>query len=362
MKWRDHTKTLFGLLAIFVLFPACDEGGCGRLLSSNKGGVPVMVEHVKSKESSPVTSIVGTLRPNDRADISFPNEVRVQDVFVNVGNTVNKGDALLRLSEDDMNQSLNLARAKKVELEVLIDKNRNIMSGRERSVEEGKIADDEIKRMEKQIASDEASLDRVKAEIEKLTYNLENIIVPSPISGVVVSRNVNTGGVLKAAETLVTIVNVDPIVVSFDLNTKQASDIVVGSEMKVLVNDVPDKSFSAKVTYIGPELQRADNTFEVWATIPNSENILKSGMSATTEISSETSKKTVIIPLTAVQSIASKPFVFKVNKGIAYKTHVVIDAVRNGEVELVQGLGDEDMIVVKGAENLFDGAEVNIWR
>lgn len=359
---RYPIRILIIISLLTLVGSSCGEGGCSGLFGGGSGkGVPVMVERVKVKEVSPVVTVIGKLVPSDKAEISYPNDVKVQEVYVSVGDFVLAGDPLFRLAEEDMTNELNLARTRGTELEAIIDKNRNLLNSRERLLEEGKVDQDEINRLEKTIAADEAELERVKAQIVKLSSNLEDVVVNSPISGMIIERNINAGGTAKAKETLFRIVNINPINVSFPIDAKQSQDINIGTPLNIYINDLPDEKFTAKVTYINPELHRG-NTFEVWALIPNDELILKSGMRASTEFVSDTLKHSYLIPESAVISKPSRPFVYKVEKGVAHKTPITIGSISGGQIEVMRGLERGDIVVVKGAEDLYDGAEVSIWR
>lgn len=362
MKRGSNSLKILIIVSLLTLTgSSCGEGGCAGLFRSRGEGVTVTVEHVRVKEVSPVVEVKGKLVPNDKADISYPNDVRVGEVYVNIGDTVFKGDPLFRLSEDNLNSDLNFARARRTELEALIEKNNNLLRSRERMLDEGKVNQDEITRLEKEIAAEDAELERIRAEMTKLSHNLDNVAVVSPVSGVVTMREINAGSTAGAGETLIRIININPVVVSFDIEAKQSEDVAVGTPLNVFIPDLPDKQFVAKVAFINPELHRVGKTFEVWATIPNDEFLLKAGMAASTEFVSDTPKHSYVIPLSAVLSRASRPYVYKVSKGVANKASITIGDVDGQQVEVARGLERGDMVVVKGAEDLYDGADVNIW-
>lgn len=354
---------LFFLVLTFAL-PACKDagGGCAGLFRSEKGGVPVMVAEVKVRDISPIVTVSGKLVPNNESDISYPYDVKIQEVYVQTGSVVVEGAPLFRLAEDELTNNANVARARKAELEALLDKNKNLVRGRERSLEEGKIDQLELARLEKEIAVEEAELERLKAEIVRFTYSLEYVVVGSPIAGMVTKKNISAGMTAAAGTVLISIMNVNPVIVSFALSAEKSSDIAQGAPLKVLVDEVPGKTFNAVVVYVSPELHVVGKTFEVWASIPNDDLLLKAGMGASTEFVSDVLKHTYVIPVSSILSIPSHPYVYKVNKGVARKTPVIISAVTNDEAEIVDGLAPGDIVVVKGAEDLFEGASVNIWR
>ena len=319
------------------------------------------VEEVEVREFMPVMTIRGKVRPNDKAAVAYPNEVRVQEVFVNKGSYVNEGEPLFRIAEDEITNQLNISRARKTELETLIDKNTNIMQGREGLLDEGKVDQGEITRLEKEIAQNQAELERVKAEIEKLSYDVDHALVTSPISGLVTRKNVSAGGLARAGDAVIAIVNINPAHVAFSLNGKISEEIAVDAPLDIYIDEIPNKKFTGKISYISPELEGGGN-FEILLAVPNEERLLKSEMTATLEFKSDIPKHTYIVPVSSVMSRASQPYVYKVGKGVAIKTPITIGTTTGNQVEVIRGLEAKDLVVVKGAEDLFDGADVNIWR
>lgn len=363
MKLGVSQKLSLLVCILVLMLPACGEGGgCGGLFRADKGGVPVTVERVKVVETSPVTTITGKLVPNDRADISYPNDVKVSEVNISVGQTVAVGEPLFRIEEDELNSELSLARARRAELEALIEKNTNLLRSRENLLEEGKVDQGEITRLEKEVHLNEAELGRVKAYVDKLTYNLDHAVVTSPVAGMVTQKNISPGSLARAGEVLISIVNINPVVISFALDAGQAEDIAVGTPLNIIVSELPEKSFTAKVTYISPELHRVGNTFDVWAAIPNDELLLKAGMTASTEFVSDTLKHTYVVPASAVISKDYQPYVYTVDQGVAHKMPVVVGSVTENQIEVLRGINKDDIVVVKGGTDLFDGADVRIWK
>jgi len=321
-----------------------------------------MVERVRMREVSPVVSVMGKLIANNKAEVSFPYDATVSDVYVNVGSRVLVGEPLLRLSDDTINTDLNLSQARQNELEALIEKNTTLLRSRESLLEEGKIERSEIERLEKEISLNEKEVERVKAEISRLNYVLDHSVINSTANGIIVKKNVNTGAKITPGEPLFVISDADPILVSLALDAKQSEDITVGTPLKVIVSELPNKTYTARVSFISPELHRVGKSFDVLAAIPNEDLILKAGMRASTEFESDILKHTFLIPRSAVFSISTKPYVYKVSKGTAHKTPIIIESIEGGDVEVISGLTRGDLVIVKGGDDLFDGADVNIWR
>lgn len=352
MKFISHAK----FLSFFIIM--------GLVLScsgNKKKGVPVVVEKVCVKETSPMVTVSGKLIPSEMAEISIPYEAVIGEIYVREGSLVHREEPLFRISEDVLTKKLRLSNARRNELQLLIEKNTTLLRSREVLLEEGKIEKDELLRLEKEIALNEAELERVRAEIEMDSYNIEHALIVSPMSGMVTEIKFNIGQVVKPNTVLIKISNTNPIIVSFAMNAFQSQDVRLEMPIEIYVNELPDQKFSGKVAFINPELHRVGSTFDVWVSVSNDDLKLKAGMRASTDFESEKIHYTYIVPLSSVISRSSSPFVYRVSKGLVHKTSIVIGSILGNQVEVVRGLSKGDIVVADGAKDLFDGAEVSIW-
>lgn len=358
----ENFRYVFLFFLLMLSFYGCGGGGgCSNIFHSGGGGFPVTVEKVRVKEISPTTTVIGKLVANDKSDINLPFDAKIQEVYVNIGSSVRAGDPLFKLMEEDITNELNVAKARKTELESVIEDNTTLLRSKEKALEDGKINQDELTRLEKQVRTDEAELERIKAEITKLNGSLERVLITSPIAGIVTRREISSGSVVKAGSSLVEITNGNPINAAFDLEGIQSDAVTLNMPLKISIAELPDKNVTGKISFINPELSLQGKTFTVWASIPNDEGLLKAGMTASADFTSNNIRYTFLIPESSLLSKSSGPYVFKVTKGAAKKTPVTIISKEGDQVEVITGLDKEDIVVVKGAEALFDGAEVNIW-
>jgi len=96
--------------------------------------------------------------------------------------------------------------------------------------------------------------------------------------------------------------------------------------------------------------------------ISNPDNIYKIGMMAQVEFDSVEKQKYFSVPEEAVISDSRRYYVFTVSQGVAHKVLVVIKDKKDGRVDIVNGLMDNDLVVVKGNKELQEGSVVDIWR
>ncbi len=340
----------------------CSRGGPGGLFSNGKVAVSVDKPIVEEKQAR--IALSATLIPSEKADILFPMDVKIDRVAVNMGDSVNQGDPILYLNEQEFALKLSQIKAQRMEQEALLEKNNYFFKNKDRLLEEGKIDKSLAESLESEVKTIEAGVERLKADIALLESQVRQVVVNAPISGMVTAKNVTNGVEAVAKQTLITIVKPDPIHVSFNLPAADAPAVTKGMNINVKVEDFSNQAFTAPIIFIGPELDPAKKTFEVRAALPNSRSLFKSGMNAQVHFVSPQKVKVLSIPTKAVLNDSNREYVYIVRQNRAWRVRIYTRPnPDNPELtEVMEGLTDADMVVTEGQDKLKEGAEVNLWQ
>lgn len=336
---------------------------CGRGCSKYEGGpISVIVEQVRLQESSPLVIVPGVLIPHDSVEVKIPNAARIAEVFVNKGDRITEGSTLARLSDEEINLKISQLKAERKEAETALEKNSYLLKNRDRLMEEGKLDRTQYEGIEAENAHAEATLNRVKTDLAIAEYNLSRLQINSPVSGIIAEKYASPAMLAVDNQILFKIVNTNPILVSFPLSAAESAGIKLGTPINVKIAELHDKDFKAVTTYIGPEISQPGKTFEVWASISNPDHVLKAGMTAAAEFISTNVHKVIVVPTSSLISRDRDKFVFTVSNGIARQTKVSLRNIHDDVAEISNGLAENDLVVVKGANTLQDGAAVEMWR
>ncbi len=351
---RNLWRTV-GVLCAGVLFCHC---------STNHwfGGAAVSAEPVTIEEKDVPLEVPTTLIPVDTTTVQFSQELKIEQVFVNTGDTVNVGDPLLRLSGEALALQLTQLRAQEREAELLLDKNNFFYRNRDQLLGDGKIDKTQYDGLENEVRSTEATIDRMKANIALLESQTNNTTIASPIAGVVTEKNASSGVPSPANQILLKVVKVDPINASFSLSASEADAVVIGTNVELTLEDIPNKTFSGSISYVAPELNTATKAFDVWASIANTNRVLKSGMKGVVKFISATKRRMLFVPKESLIIDGDRSFVFIVHNGRAYKKRVYTQSTADDPVEITDGLSPNDIVIVKGSKQIQDGATVDVWK
>jgi HlyD family secretion protein len=141
-----------------------------------------------------------------------------------------------------------------------------------------------------QVAVDQASIAQKNAELDAAQINLGYTSIASPVDGVVVSRNVTMGQTVAASFQTPTLflIATDLSKMEIDTNVSESDEggVHVGNRALFTVEAFPDSTFEGVVTQVRQAPQTVQNvvTYDVVATVPNAQLLLKPGMTATVRI------------------------------------------------------------------------------
>jgi HlyD family secretion protein len=158
--------------------------------------------------------------------------------------------------------------------------------------EAGKI---ELKRKEEELKTRQAELERARAQVSIVDSQLEDAVVASPISGVVLVKSAEVGEVLAAGTTFATIGDIENPWLRAYIREQDLGRVKPGTKVKVTTDASPGKNFWGRVSFISSEAEftpkqiqtteeRVKLVYRIKIDVPNPQHELKSNMPADAEI------------------------------------------------------------------------------
>lgn len=124
--------------------------------------------------------------------------------------------------------------------------------------------------------------ERLNAQIELLTYRLDNLRIESPIDGLVLSGDLQreVGRPLSKGQRLFEIAPVEPVMVELEVPGEDIAFIEEGMGSEIRIEAFPDQNWSALVSRIRPKAALRDgrNVFVAEVTLENGDRKLRPGM------------------------------------------------------------------------------------
>ena len=285
--------------------------------------------------------------------IEVANEVPgvVENIAFESGDTVKKGDILIRLDAAIDEAALRTRRA------------------------EAQLAEQEFKRVsdllpkravsQSQYDEAKANFDAARARVNEAEAQLSKKIIRAPFDGKLGLRMVDQGEYIGTGTPIVEINMLDPIYVDYTLSEKDLPMVHQGYDVVATVAAIPDRQFAGQVSAINTSVNPQTRTVRVRATLGNEDNQLRPGMFATVATRQPQDREVVTVPRTAVSYNTYGDFVFVVEENddgelIVNRRTVQTGNTRNSRVAVLDGLKEGEQVVAKGLLRLRAGQRVEV--
>jgi membrane fusion protein (multidrug efflux system) len=318
---------------------------------------PVTIEDLENRVTA-----VGELVAPQHAEISAEVDGRVTEIHLVEGGAVLAGQALLELDPAKRRLELAAARARVSEAVARVDNARRQVR-RQRELKAQSISSQStLDGVETALRLAEAQLAAARADLGVDSRALEEATVRAPFDGIVVERLVSLGEYVQIGKSLVEIVSLNPIEVSFRVAEVDSSFVRTGQQVDVHVAPYPDRSFAAAVTMISPTIDPQTRTLRVKAALDNSEGLLRPGLFARADLGLSVHEGVAVIASSAVLQRVDGSVVFVLAAGDHVERRVVqLGNFQEGRVEVTDGLREGDRALVRGHADLVDGQQVRVY-
>jgi membrane fusion protein (multidrug efflux system) len=213
-------------------------------------------------------------------------------------------------------------------------------------------------------ARDEArsNLETAQAELAVVQARLEKTVISAPFDGIVGLTSVDPGEYVQVGQDLVTLTDVDPVLVDFNVPERYLRFLSPGQLVRVVADALPGRAFDGAVYAISPIVDPAGRSLAVRARAPNPEGALKPGMFVRIDVEITQQAKAIMVPEQAIVPRGDKQFVFVVVDDVAREAEVEVGLRSFGRVEIIKGLSAGDLVVTAGQLKIRDGTNVRVLQ
>lgn len=274
------------------------------LFASSDAQWRYMTEPVRRADLTVTVTATGSVEPTNQVEISSELSGTVASVEVDDNMSVKAGDPLAHLDTDKLEATVDQARgtlaaqqAAIAEAEATLIELKQTLERSETLLKRGAVTLEAHITAKAQHDRAIASLDRAKADarvsaanLRVAETNLEKACICSPITGVVLSRDVEPGQIVASslqAPVLFTIAeDLRKMELRVDIDEADIGQVSVGDTATFTVEAYQNRAFPAEISELGFMPQTVDGvvTYEAVLTIDNSQLLLRPGMTATADI------------------------------------------------------------------------------
>jgi HlyD family secretion protein len=338
------------------------------------------VSSVSPAQASVQLTSAGYVVPQRVSHVAPKVPGKVLSVHITQGQRVKPGDLLLTMDPTDEEANLTASRSSVKASWARAESAKATVAALQAEVEEGKLQATRQERLSREgvgasglaedLAARVTSLSRRAAAAQEL--RLSNLILKSPISGVVVTRPPQEGGVISPQPPGVTIdmgtiqiADFDTLMVETDVPEQRLQMVKVGTPTEIVLDAYPARRMRGMTAEITPQVNRSKATVIVRvAFVDDKEGVLPdmaarvSFLSQALDAQALKEPAKIIVPSTAVADRAGGKVVFVVEEEIVRMVPVKLGPAFGRGFELVDGPKPGTRLVASPSDTLADGQRI----
>ena len=335
---------------------------CNNKETANQAtsAMPYKVVEIVKSNTTLLAEYPATLEGITDIDIRPKVDGYIEKIYVDEGQEVKKGQLLFKLETQTATQDAGAAKARvdvaQVEVNRLIP------------LVERKIISDV------QLETAKANLASAKSTYQSIVARINYATIKSPVNGIVGTLPFRLGSYVSSQTTqpLTRISDISTVYAYFSVNEKQQLDIMMNAEGKTFqekINKMPSVNLIlsngtqyeqvGKIETFSGQANTQTGSFNVRASFPNSNKLLRSGGSGTIQIPTDL-KDVILIPQNATLELQDKRIALVVDKDNKVKAvPIEVRAVSGGQLFVVdKGLNEKDKVLIEGVGIVTEGTPI----
>jgi membrane fusion protein (multidrug efflux system) len=289
----------------------------------------------------------------------------IQDIKVNEGDRVKKGQLLFRISNPVLDEAVNAAKARIISATADVNTAALEVEKVKPLVEKDIVSSYRLKSAELTLQTRQASLEEAKAALKNAETNLAYTFVRSPLDGIIGTIPYKSGALVGSSslEPLTTLSDITEVFAYFSWNEKQVLDLMAGAsgnEIENRIRNLPQATLvlsnsteyplKGRIEMASGLISTETGAATFKAVFKNPDGILRSGSSALVRIP-KVYNNVIVVPQSATYELQDKRFIYVVgsenkvaSKEIAYiptddgKSFIVTDGLKQGDRIVTQGI------------------------
>lgn len=351
---------ILGTLALIAVIVGAKVLLVVRMIHSMPKPGPVTVSTVKASEQDwqPSLDAVGSLRAANGADLATEVAGLVTDVHLKSGQDVKKGQLLVQLRDGDEVAQLQQLQANAQLAKLTLERARKQLAAQAISKADFDTAQADYKARLAAVAQQQVVI--AKKQLHAPFNGRAGIITISP------------GDYLAAGTQVVTVQQLDPLFVDFNVPQGELSRLKVGQAVRLHLDAWPGRTFSGRLSAINPKVDTSTRNVQVEATVPNHDKTLTPGMFAKLTVDVGQQRRQLTLPQAAivynpygdtvyvVQPAKGKDEQGKPNAPTVKQAFVTTGDTRGDQVAILKGISAGTEVVTSGQMKLKNDAPITV--
>jgi RND family efflux transporter MFP subunit len=381
MTAMDATKRVLWSL-LWLALMACVAGGGYALfryvgnrkrvqVKREQDPIPVTVARASSATVYHTVREIGTLEPDETVEVRSETIGVVVEIKFEEGQRVRAGQVLVELEKPKLEAVIEELEARKAELEIERGNAARSLQRKKKLLDQGLLSEEVYDDAKSVRDAKTVAIKVVEAQVKLARENLRDATIRAPIDGVTGEREVGIGDLLRVGDEVVTIVDDDPIKVSFGIPDRYRTMIKLG-EATLVASDNPPAVCPSKVYFIGPRISESTRSVPVKSVLEfpkdpagaaRDRKVFTPGSFVHVVMTTAVHPNALVLPEDAVIRTGPRAgHVFVVERGKALRREIEVLLDRRGTIEATGDVRSGDVVITRGKYRVEDGKGLRIIK
>lgn len=317
---------------------------------------------VEARELALRLPLSGSLAPLAQATVKSKVSGVVLETSVREGMTVSAGQVIARLDGADARARVAQQAAMLKEANARLALATKNEANSQALLKQNYISQSSFDTTRNGVELAQAAVDAARAQLELARIALNDTLIRAPLSGVVSKRFVQAGEKLSPDSPVMAIVDLQHLTLDAQVPASDIPRVQVGQEVRFRVDGFDGRDFSGKVARINPAAEPGSRSMLVYISVANSDKLLRAGMFAKGEITTDKSAARPIVPLAALHKDGERDVVYRIDGGkvVAQPVQLGMRNEDEGMAEVTGGVEAGAVLLAVPLDGVKPGSQVKL--
>ena len=352
MKQVTKTVGISLLIATMMGLSGCGKDAEPTAVEDTAKTVAAEVVKVTLGEVPLKAVVPGSVVPDQRAHIASRIMGYIENLNIEVGDQVKRGDLLFSIDSGDINSKIQQAQSAYQQAKAALEDAEADFQRFTKLYKDSAVSKQQYDKIRLQYSVAQENLSAARAGLNQARDQLNYANVKAPFDGVIVQKMATAGSLAAPGNPVVVMENLSSLSVQTQVSNDLYAALRIGDKAIVKVDGI-EKPFEGTIYTLVSSADPKTRTHTVKLSLPDVDDV-NSGTFARVSFT-RGERQTMMLPKSAIVERAGIKGVFVVENGKAFFHMVRTGAEINGMVEIQAGLIVGEQVVVDNNEQLLNG-------
>lgn len=314
--------------------------------------IAVTIKNMKPEVFNHYITVFGNVEADQFAKVSPEMNGQIDKIYVEEGQSVNKGDLLVSLNSDATQSSLQEARTAFDLANTTYKKQKDLW--------------DQGIGSEIQFLTAKTQKETAEARVKMLEAQIRMAQVRAPFNGIVDRIYLKEGDIAGPMTPVVEFVNLSELTIKADVSETYIEDVKAGEKVSVKFSTLPDIDIRTPIVRTSKVINAASRTFQIELHLNNRGEKIMPNMISTIRINDFTSNNAFVVPSIIIRRDITGDYLYVVKnkdgKQIATKAYVTRGLSNEGSTMITNGLTEGDKVIIEGYSLVSSGSLIAVRK